>query len=160
MHRRILAIWSLLLLASCGDNSVYHTYKNLPPTWQRDSAVVFKVGELDSLTTYNAFVTVRNDNDYGYSNLFLITEMQSPNGKTVSDTLEYIMANPDGSWLGTGFGSVKENKLWYKENVRFDEQGTYTFSIRQAMRANGDVNGISELEGIRDVGLRIEKNKE
>ena len=46
--------------------------------------------------------------DYKYSNLFLITEMQFPHGRTISDTLEYNMARPDGSWLGTGFGDVSK----------------------------------------------------
>jgi len=86
--------------------------------------------------------------------------MQFPNGKTITDTLEYKMANPDGSWLGTGFGDIKENKLWYKEHIQFSEAGSYTFKLKQAMRRNGDVNPIADLEGIRDVGLRIEKTNE
>ena len=70
------------------------------------------------------------------------------------------MAEPDGSWLGEGFGDLKENKLWYKENIQFNETGTYTFKVKQAMRRNGDVDPISDLEGIKDVGLRIEKTNE
>ena len=81
----------------------------------------------------------------------------SINGKVISDTLEYEMAYPNGDWMGQGFGDVYESKLWYKENVRFPETGTYQFKIRQAMRKNGNVNGISELQGITDVGFRIEK---
>ena len=67
------------------------------------------------------------------------------------------MARPDGEWLGTGFGDVKENKLWYKEHVRFKEPGEYRVNIRHAMRKNGEVNGIQNLDGITDVGFRIEK---
>lgn len=148
------------LLISCDDGSVYHTYQTMPNFWHKDSAVVFKFEERDTLRDYNLFLTLRNDNSYKYSNLFLITEMQFPHGRTISDTLEYIMANPDGSWLGTGFGDLKESKLWYREGVRFSESGTYTFSVRQAMRRNGSVDPIVILEGIRDVGLRIEKTKQ
>jgi len=44
-----------------------------------------------------------------------------------------------------------------KENIIFPISGQYTFSIWQAMRKNGEVNGVSQLQGISDVGLRIEK---
>ncbi|WP_417884670.1 gliding motility lipoprotein GldH [Zunongwangia sp.] len=153
----VLAILSLIFW-SCDSNRVYDSYKSLPNEWNKDSIVSFKVNKLDTTSTYNLFLNVRNNADYKYANLFLITEMQFPKGKVIIDTLEYKMANPDGSWLGDGFGDVKENKLWYKEGVRFTESGTYQISIRQAMRKNGSVEGIENLDGITDVGFRIEKN--
>lgn len=160
MHRLIAVLALMLLCLSCDKEQVFHERKDLPEIWHKDSAVVFKVNDLDSLQNYNLFITLRNDSNYAFSNLFLITNMQFPNGRTITDTLEYKMARPDGSWLGEGFGDLKENKLWYKEGVRFNESGTYTFSIKQAMRRNGDVNAITALEGIRDLGLRIELSKE
>src|SRR5690606_24943597 len=105
---------------------------------------------------YNLFINIRNTNDYKFSNLFLIAEMNFPNGKTITDTLEYQMAKPDGTLMGHGFTDIKENKLWYKEAVRFDEIGEYTIRIQHAMRNNGDVNGVDNLEGITDFGFRIE----
>src|SRR5690606_40407811 len=92
----------------------------------------------------NLFLNIRNTNEYNFNNIFLIVSMNFPHGKTVTDTLEYRMANPDGSWMGQGIGDVKENKLWYKENVQFFEAGSYTIDIAQAMRNNGDVEGRSE----------------
>lgn len=160
MHKFLLILAACLLLSSCDDDAVFHEFKELPGSWQRDSAVVFQLQAPDTLQSYNAFITLRNDNTYAFSNLFLITQMQFPNGKTVTDTLEYMMAEPDGSWLGEGFGDLKESKLWYKENIRFNEAGTYQFKVMQAMRRNGDINAIPELNGIRDVGLRIERIKE
>ena len=35
--------------------------------------------------------------------------------------------------------------------------GDYTVNIQHAMRENGKVNGVVELEGITDIGFRIEK---
>ena len=89
--------------------------------------------------------------------MFLIVEMNFPNGKVIKDTLEYQMAYPNGELLGTGFTDVKENKLWYKEQVVFEETGEYTVNIQHAMRENGKVNGDINIEGITDVGFRIEK---
>ncbi|HAX15796.1 MAG TPA: gliding motility lipoprotein GldH [Leeuwenhoekiella sp.] len=160
MHKYFCALLVLSCFWSCDKTAAFHEYKSLPKYWKSDSAVTLKVDNLDTLSTYNAFITLRNDNSYAFSNVFLIASMQFPNGKTITDTLEYKMANPDGSWLGTGFGDIKENKLWYKEHIQFSEAGSYTFKLKQAMRRNGDVNPIADLEGIRDVGLRIEKTNE
>ena len=85
--------------------------------------------------------------------------MQFPHGKIVQDTLEYRMTETDGRFLGTGYGSIKENKLWYKKGVIFNESGEYIVSIQQAMREKGKVEGVEELEGITDVGFRIERTE-
>ena len=92
--------------------------------------------------------------------MFLIVEMVFPHGKTLKDTLEYKMADPNGALLGTGASGIKENKLWYKEEVVFSEAGEYTVNIQHAMRENGKVNGVIALEGITDIGFRIERPSE
>ena len=66
------------------------------------------------------------------------------------------MTTPSGEWLGTGFGELKENKLWYRENIRFTEAGEYEVNIQQAMRKNGETEGIESLDGVTEVGFRIE----
>jgi gliding motility-associated lipoprotein GldH len=87
--------------------------------------------------------------------LFLIVSTEKPNGYTKVDTLEYQMAEPDGTLLGQGFSDIKESKLFYKENVKF--KGKYKVNIKQAVRESGKVSGVTQLEGITEVGLRIEK---
>lgn len=148
----------VIILSSCDRKRVYDEYKPVRE-WHRDSVISFNLGSLDSSMVYDLFINVRNNNEYRYSNLFLITEIRFPEGKVISDTLEYEMTRPDGEWLGTGFGDVKENKLWYKEDVRFEESGDYRVNIQQAMRKNGEVEGIEALEGITHVGFRIEKSE-
>ena len=147
----------LVSISSCDRNRVFDEYKSLSG-WNKDSLVRFELENIDSSRVYDLFINIRNNSEYQYSNLFLITEIKFPQGKVISDTLEYEMTRPNGEWLGTGFGDVKENKLWYKENVKFDEAGKYKVTIQQAMRKNGEVDGIQELEGITDVGFRIENS--
>lgn len=144
-----------ILCSSCDDKRVFDDYKAVKG-WHKDSIVNFQLKGIDSTRAYNLFINIRNTNDYEYANLFLITEIKFPQGKVISDTLEYEMTRPNGEWLGQGFGDVKENKLWYKENVRFEEPGEYQVSIQHKMRKNGEVNGIENLEGITHVGFRIE----
>jgi gliding motility-associated lipoprotein GldH len=126
--------------------------------WEMDNVVQFEFSGMDSITPYNMFINIRNDDTFPFSNLFLITELEAPNGNTLKDTLEYKMAEPTGEWLGKGLGSVKENKLWFQENVVFPDSGVYKVNISHAMRKNGDVEGIHILDGITDVGLEIEKS--
>ncbi|WP_298901041.1 gliding motility lipoprotein GldH [uncultured Psychroserpens sp.] len=149
----------VIITVSCDANRVFDEYKSVPDQWDKNNVIEFKVTPPDSTSNYNLFVNLRNTEDFKYSNLFLIVELNYPNGKTLVDTLEYAMTNPDGTFLGTGFTDVKENKLWYKGHKTpfvFNEQGEYTINIQQAMRQNGSVDGIDKLEGITDVGFRIE----
>lgn len=147
----------LFVLVSCDKNRVVDRYASLPnQQWHKDSIVSFTFNAPDTVQTYNLFINLRNNSDYRYSNLFLIANMNFPNGRVISDTLEYRMAEPSGEWLGTGFGEIKENKLWYKENIRFTEDGEYRIDLQQAMRRSGDPEGIEDLEGITEVGFRIE----
>ncbi|WP_073215787.1 gliding motility lipoprotein GldH [Aequorivita viscosa] len=158
MNKVLMLFLSVVLLASCESNIVFSETRAMDGYWGQDEVVDFKLPQLDSLKNYNLFVNIRNSNEYKYNNIFLIVSINFPYGKTVTDTLEYRMANPDGSWMGQGVGSIKENKLWYKENVRFFENGIYNVTIEQAMRNNGAVEGVLKLEGITDVGLSIEES--
>ena len=67
------------------------------------------------------------------------------------------MATPKGEWLGEGFFSIKENKLFLKEKIIFKEKGTYNFEIKNATRSIDDIKGEKPLLGIASVGLSIEK---
>ncbi len=157
MRSSIAFIMLLFLVVSCDTGIVVGETKALAGSWNKDEVVNFEIPILDSLKRYNVFVHIRNSNDYKFNNLFLIVSMEFPHGKTVTDTLEYRMANPDGTWLGEGIGSVKENKFWYKEGVSFFEDGVYNIKIEQAVRNNGEVEGVTNLEGITDVGFSLEE---
>ena len=158
MLRACSVLWTILFLISCSSNDRISKNRSMPGYWNKDEVVQFIIPPMDTLKNYDLFINIRNTNDYRFNNLFLIVSLEFPHGKTITDTLEYRMANPDGTWMGKGLGSIKENKLWYKEGVSFFEKGEYRISIRHAVRNNGDVDGVTQLEGITDVGLSIEEN--
>lgn len=157
--RFCLIVLILIGITSCDDKQVFDEYQTVSDAWEIDEKVSFTLPELDATQAYNLFINIRNNNEYKFSNLFLISEMKFPNGKVVTDTLEYRLAAPDGEWLGTGFSDLKENKLWYKEKVSFTEEGNYIVTLQHAMRKNGEVQGVSSLEGITDIGFRIENEQ-
>ena len=160
VRNSIVALSLVFLLASCDKKRVFDEYKELDGKWKKDNVLSFSFDQKDTVSKYNMFVNVRNNNSYPYSNLYLIVQLQEPGSKlTKVDTLEYPMANADGSLMGDGFTDVKESKLWYKENVRFPKAGKYTVSIQHAVRKGGEVPGVEELDGVTDVGLRIESTE-
>ncbi|MFP4844641.1 gliding motility lipoprotein GldH [Winogradskyella sp. PE311] len=157
--RLLLSILGILLITSCDSKAVYDVYKTVPSEWNKNDIANFKFKAPDTINNYSLFINLRNNNDYKFNNLFLIVALNYPNGKVVKDTLEYKMAAPNGELLGEGFSDIKENKLWfrgYKAPFRFSEDGEYEVNIEHAMRDNGDVNGIINLEGITDIGFRVE----
>lgn len=160
MRNHWLVMMAVLSLAACNENLIYSDYVSLNNgLWKKEDTISFELKDLDTLKKHHVFLNVRNDERYEFSNLFLILELEAPDGNTQVDTLEYEMALPSGEWLGKGMGSVKESKLWYKENIAFEDSGVYTINVLHAMRKNGKVEGLEDLVGITDVGIQIEKAK-
>ncbi len=147
----------LVFLISC-NNSVYNEYKTVGDNgWDKDSIISFSYNPNDTISKNNVYVNLRNNENFGYSNLWLIIGIQFPDATTIIDTLEYEMADAEGRFLGSGLTDLKENKLEYKTNVIFPNKGKYIFTVQQAMRKAGETEGINLLEGITDVGISIEK---
>ncbi len=161
MRKGLFLAIILCLILACEDSIVFSEYQpTRKGTWNKDDIKVFEVSNMDSIASHDVFIMIRNDNTFPYSNLFLIAELSTPDLRIIRDTLEYEMARPDGSWLGKGYGSIHENKLWYKEDIVFKDPGVYTIQLSHAMRENGQVEGISNLNGITDVGIEIERRGE
>lgn len=156
----VLTIFIFLCLVSCDSKQDFDEYTSIPKaSWDTNNTISFSFSINDTIQKKNLFINLRNNKDYPFSNLFLITEMSFPDGQQIIDTLEYDMTDVTGKFLGEGFSDIKENKLLYKENITFPNSGTYTFKVRQSMRKNGEIQGIEALDGITDVGFRIEKTQ-
>jgi len=143
----VVGLLSVLFL-SCDKNRVFDEYQEIDGSWHKGQKVTFAFDQNDTITNYNMFVNIRNNNSYPFNNLFLIVSLLQPDGVTKVDTLEYQMAKEDGTLLGDGFSDIKESKLWYKENTRFPKVGKYTVNIQQAVRETGKVSGMEQLQGI------------
>ena len=146
-----------VLFFSCDEKQFFSEYKELDGTWKKADTLRFTFEQNDTVNPYHLFLNVRNNNDYPFNNMYLIVSMKEPGKKpTIKvDTLEYLMANPDGTLMGEGFSDVKESKLIFKERVKF-KAGKHKVTIKQAARQTGKVAGIDKLEGITEVGFRIE----
>lgn len=156
LKNSLLFFVAAMMLISCDKTRVFDEYKSVGKAWHKDSIVSFDLPKIDTTKYYNLYLNIRDNDNYPFNNLFVIVSLEHPGGLTKVDTLEYQMANADGSLLGDGFTDVKESKLYYKERMKF-KSGIYKVNIRQATRKTGKVTGVQKLEGITDVGFRIEK---
>lgn len=137
---------------ACTNNDNMVDVKNLNNAWKKDQKLDFKYNSDGTEKAKNIIFVVRNNNDYPYSNLRLIVNLETPAKKITTDTLNYILAKPNGEWVGTGFGETKEILFQYKLNYKFPEKGVYKINVTQAMRRN-------ILPGIEDLGIKIESAK-
>lgn len=155
----LLLILFSLFLVSCDKNGVFDQYIELKPNskWDKDTLVHFNFENKDTIQSKNLFINIRNNHQYKFNNLFLIVKMTKPNQEIMVDTLEYMMALPDGHFIGQKSSNIIENKLFYKKKYTFNQLGNYEITVGHANRELGDVDGIKQLEGITEVGFRIEK---
>lgn len=152
-EKKTLLMLLLLMVAfiSCDSNRVFEEHIALKQgKWNAKNQLKFDVTISDLTARYNVYLNVRNGPEYPYSNLFLFMNTVMPGGQISRDTVELTLADYDGRWLGSGMGSVKFSHFLFQKDVRFKQTGTYRFVFEQAMRVN-------ELNGISDIGLRIEK---
>ncbi len=148
---------ALFLLFSCQNKIVKEKTTDFNTGWSKDSIVSLKFKPADSLQTYDIYFLIRNDQNYPYSNIFVIAQIE--NDRQIStDTLEYAMADAQGNWLGSGIWDLKESKLVYKKNWHFKGHKPTMIKLRQAVRKAGNIKGDSILRGIKTVGIIIEKH--
>ncbi|MEI7661160.1 MAG: gliding motility lipoprotein GldH [Bacteroidota bacterium] len=139
------------MLISCDSKRIYDENVIVENnSWNSSAKMKFEVPVSDTGLRYNLYLKVRNAPEYPYSNLFLFLNSRFPDGRIARDTLELTLADYDGRWLGSGIGSVKFSKFMVRHGFRFRQKGTYVFELEQAMR-------VRVLKGIRDIGLRVEK---
>lgn len=146
---RILAVFIVLLsFSSCqnGDDTIL--VKDINSHWDKKNVQNFDFSINDFQNQKNIIFIVRNNNDYPYSNLRLIATIERDKKVIAKDTLNYVLAKPNGEWIGTGFGDTKETLFQYKIDYKFPENGKYSIKINQAMRRN-------VLPGIEDLGIKI-----
>lgn len=149
--KKYLSLLSLLLVfGACHSDRVYEAFVQVPDPWNNEKVLHFNVNVTDTAQAQDVYLSVRNTGKYGFSNLYLFVTAHSPNGTSVRDTVEIVLANEHGKWLGTGAASVFTLYHPYRKNIRFPLRGIYAFDIEQAM-------WVTDLSSITDIGLMIQK---
>lgn len=144
----LLTAW---LTTACIEHTVYHSYQSIPAKgWGKRDTLLFRIPIADSLKTLRLTAEVRNKDEYAYQDFYLIVSHNLQDSTVFqTDTLKFILADKDGKWQGTGWGSLFQSALPLETAVaRY--AGNYTFKVAQGMKDE-------TLMGITDVGIKIEK---
>ena len=148
----LLILLTGLIITGCKFHSIFEKSADIPQSrWSKNLKINFEVPVTDTLNGYNILISLRNNNEYPYSNCYLYVNTISPKGINIHDTVEFTLADDNGKWLGHGFGGVWSTEF-YKKNIRFPVKGVYKIEVVHAMRDE-------PLNGIMDVSMRIEKVK-
>jgi gliding motility-associated lipoprotein GldH len=153
LHSVIGALVIVPMLVGCIDRPMFTDMKNLPDrVWQVNDPAVFEVEVTDTVSFFDFYLNIRIGEEYGFANMYLFIDTRFPDGRGVRDTVECILADRSGRWLGDGSGSVRDNRILFKPRVRFPQTGTYTFELEQGMRT-------IVLDEVHDIGIGIHPSK-
>ena len=140
-----------LIFTSCDNQKIADSYQPIPKNgWPINFPIQFEYNIFENSCQMDFLIGLRNNGEYRYSNIFFFVDLIFPDGSSGTDTVQFLLAEPNGRWLGNGVGPIKHSLLIFKENQEI-QQGIYKFNISHGMRD-------SVLLGIEDIGVRIEKS--
>lgn len=138
-----------VITLSCDRNTLFSdNYRIDDKQWSIYNPARYTCMISDTVRTYNINLSVRTSTDYPYRNMYLFIVTTFPSGTTVTDTLQAIITDEKGKWLGRGAGDLRELTIPYKSNVWFPETGEYHFRVIHGMRD-------TVLKGVYDMGMKI-----
>ena len=145
----------LLVLISCSNKQTTEQYKVFSEQkWNTDSVVVFSLNNKDSITPQDIVLKIRHSTEYKFQNLYVFTLFRGS-----LDTVEIVLSEKNGKWLGKGFGDVREMDVVLRKNIFLETNSKNKIIIEQAMRY-GDSSEITNLDGVIAVGISTHKTNE
>ena len=140
-----------MTLWACDQDRIYENNFSIGAGgWRYTDRARFEVVINDTVSLCNIYINARNNGSYKYMELWLFVDVFSPLGTVERDTVQFMLADYRGKWLGRGLGDKFDTRMIFRRKVRFPATGKYVFEYEQATRDES-------LKGIEDIGLRIEK---
>ena len=104
MISKNLVMLTLLFInmTSCVENNSIRIDHDILNGWGLEESITFEINDTIDFPS-DIFFYIRNNNDYPFSNIFLISRIKSNKKVFEVDTLEYMMADINGDWLVKGF---------------------------------------------------------
>ncbi|MBE0677145.1 MAG: gliding motility lipoprotein GldH [Bacteroidales bacterium] len=145
----IAGIMLAVTTLSCDRNTLFSdNYRIDDRQWSMYDPARYTCTIGDTVSTFNIDLSVRTSTDYPYRNMYLFIVTTFPSGTIVTDTLQAMITDERGKWLGRGAGDLRELTIPYKTNVFFPEEGEYHFSVIHGMRD-------TLLKGVYDMAMTI-----
>ncbi|MGF1635798.1 MAG: gliding motility lipoprotein GldH [Cyclobacteriaceae bacterium] len=149
----LLSLFFLIFVTGCDNQRLFEEkadFENM--TWPIGAPATFEFDISDTDLSYNLYVSIRNSIDYPFHNLYLMHQLQDPEGAVISKSLNnIILFDPKtGRPEGKGVGTTRDLQKLLMSDQKFEKSGKYKIRLDQYMRP--DV-----LLGVASVGIRVEK---
>lgn len=145
-----LFIFVSLFFGSCDRALVYDEFVRIDDhSWHWDEPAAFTFEIDDTVGFHDILIQLRHSTDYPLSNLYMFVHVQGPSGQEMTDTINFILAENSGKWIGNGIGNMRAIGYLYRKNTVFPQPGEYLVTIEQAMR-------LPEIP-VSEIGVRVEK---
>lgn len=152
LRNSFLCMFCISLLGGCDNHTLYHSYHSPSPEgWRKGDTLFFQLPVTDSIPAIvQVYAEVRNKSNYPYQSLYLFLQQNIPDSTVwKTDTLQIEIADKDGKWKGTGWGSLFQSSVPVGY-LHIKQPGNYTLKVTHGMK--DDI-----LKGINDIGIRIER---
>ncbi len=105
------------LLISCSRNNIFSDTSVIPgKKWALENVLSFSPEITDTISSNDILFMIRTGSSYPFRNIFLFVTTKSPEGKTLTDTVEYALADEKGNRYGRGFGDIR-NSVFLSNNT-------------------------------------------
>lgn len=154
MKRNIFILFiGVFIVTSCNKGKIFESRQEFQNyTWNRLKPLFFQFPVNDTKSEYNVYFTLRHLTQYPYDNLKTNLTIISPSGEERTTLHTFEIKNAEGKLLGDGAGDLWDLKLLVKENMSFNEEGTYKLQIDNMM-------DYYDVVGLVDFGIIVEKAK-
>ncbi len=139
------------MLVSCNQGEVYYKFSPIPKNeWGKNQEICFLLDSTSFIANKNYAISVELTHNVGYQykNLFLVLEHTLQDSIPARDTIEFVLVDDHGKWLGAGNGPTRQLSQLYKANMKIDTALHNEITIRHAMQN-------LKLKGIEKIGLKI-----
>lgn len=135
--RYFIVIAILCCMASCNQGEVYYKFEPIPNIeWGKQQEICFL---LDSLSVkpsdnYAISVEISHNINYQYKNLSLLLEQNIGDSILLKDTVECVLVDDRGKWVGSGNGATRQLSVLYKTNLKIDPALYNEICVRHTMQ--------------------------
>ena len=137
---------------SCGESGVVvnQSQSIKGGQWSFSDSLVYSFEIKDTLNYYDFSILVRNTENYMWSNIYLFSDLTFPNGKVRRDTIEVVLADQYGYWMGHNSGTIVTTTAKFMHDRKFPLGGNYKIVITHGMRD-------PILEEVTDIGIKVKQ---
>lgn len=149
--RYLIGLAILVCVVSCNQGEAYYKFLPIPKNeWGKSQEICFLLDSSSIAANRNYAISLEltHNINYQYKNLFLVVEHTLQDSVPARDTLELVLIDDFGKWLGTGNGATRQLSQLYKTNIKIDTTLHNEITIRHAMQN-------LKLKGIEKIGLKI-----